>query len=54
MYEVKNDLVHRYVQFIFYVYSLDPYGWITKDPPTLEEFDAFEFIEGPWENGKPV
>lgn len=48
MYEVKNDLVHRYVQFCFRVYALDPYGWITKDPPSLEEYDAMEVIDMPW------
>lgn len=47
-YDIKNDLVHRYVKFVFYVYSLDPYGWITKDPPSIAEYEAMEIIEEPW------
>jgi hypothetical protein len=46
--EERNDLVHRYIKFIFHVYSLDQHGWITKDPPSLEEYEAMEIIEEPW------
>lgn len=48
--EIKNDLVHRYVQFLFHHYRLDPYGWVTKDPPSLALYEAMEIIETPLED----
>jgi hypothetical protein len=47
-YESRDDLIHRYVAFIFHVYALDTSGWITKDPPSIEEYKAMEIIEEPW------
>lgn len=37
------DLVARYVRFIFAEYEKDPRGWITKNPPSVAEFEMAEF-----------
>lgn len=32
------DIVTLYVRFCFDEYELNPYGWITKNPPSIAEF----------------
>lgn len=33
------DVIHEYVRFCFDEYERNPYGWITKNPPSVAEFE---------------
>lgn len=35
---MRDDLITKYVRFCFDEYEKNPYGWITKNPPSVAEF----------------
>lgn len=40
------NIVSRYTRFIFKEYEKDPHGWITKTPPSVEDFRTGNYL--PW------